>query len=106
MDFLAYILDQFKQLEDLHELSHRAMFGGYGLYLEGCFFGIVHRESLYFKTHPHTVNQYLALGSSVFSPSAKQSLKHYYLVPGEVLDDRETLCQWAIRAANLLDDEQ
>jgi hypothetical protein len=38
-DFKNFVLDQ---LSDLHGVTCRAMFGGYGLYRHGMFFGIIH----------------------------------------------------------------
>jgi DNA transformation protein len=34
-----------------------------------------------------------------FSPSAKQTLKNYYEVPAEILEDEEQLAEWARKAA-------
>lgn len=44
--FKDFILDQ---LADLHGVTARAMFGGYGLYQRTTFFGIIHKGRLYFK---------------------------------------------------------
>ncbi|TKB72707.1 MAG: TfoX/Sxy family protein [Nitrospira sp.] len=46
--FKDFVLDQ---LADLHGVNARAMFGGYGLYQGGDFFGIIHEGRLYFKTN-------------------------------------------------------
>ncbi|HLY09994.1 MAG TPA: TfoX/Sxy family protein [Planctomycetota bacterium] len=78
----------------------RAMFGGYGIYLGDTFFGIVHRSRLYFRTSPLTRADYVAKGMAPFKPSARQTLKSYYEVPAEVLENAETLRAWARRAAS------
>lgn len=56
--FKDFVLDQ---LSDLHGVTCRAMFGGYGLYQHDTFFGIVHRCRLYFKTNQMTAPRYRAL---------------------------------------------
>lgn len=78
----------------------RAMFGGYGLYRGDVIFGILHKGRLYFKTGPRTRPKYLDKGMKPFKPSARQTLKSYYEVPVEVLEDRDTLRVWALEAAS------
>ena len=53
--FKEFVLDQLAQLNGL---SCRAMFGGYGLALQGRFFGIIHKGRLYFRTDPATAPRY------------------------------------------------
>lgn len=79
----------------------RAMFGGYGLYRDGIFFGILHKNRLYFKTDPDdpkSTEPYRTRGMKPFRPNKKQTLKSYYEVPADVLEDPEMLAQWAARA--------
>jgi TfoX/Sxy family transcriptional regulator of competence genes len=33
-----------------------------------------------------------------FRPSAKQTLKSYYQVPVDIVEDGDRLCQWAMKA--------
>ena len=91
-----FILDQ---LAALQGVTCRAMFGGYGLTLHNVFFGIVHKGRLYFKTHPETVQVYLAKRMQAFKPNPKQTLKNYFEVPIEVIESAEDWVQWAQRAA-------
>jgi len=94
--FKDFILDQ---LTDLHHVTCRAMFGGYGLYRRTMFFGIVHKNRLYFKVNATTVSNYKEHGMKPFRPNAKQTLKSFYEVPIDVIEDAESLTQWAIKAA-------
>jgi DNA transformation protein len=80
------------------DASFRAMFGGYGIYRGDVFFGIVSRSRLYFKTGPLTRRDYVAKGMGPFKPNARQTLKSYYEVPADVLEDAETLRAWALKA--------
>ena len=90
--FKDFVLDQ---LSELPGLTHRAMFGGYGLYQRETFFGIIHKGRLYFKVTPTTVVLYKDHGMKPFRPNPKQTLKTYYEVPADILEDRELLAQWA-----------
>ena len=46
--FRDFVLDQ---LNELPGLTHRAMFGGYGLYRREAFFGIIHKRSALLQSH-------------------------------------------------------
>lgn len=94
--FRDFVLDQ---LADLRWVTVKAMFGGYGLYRDRTFFGIVHRGRLYFKTDETSRATYLTRGMKPFRPNAKQTLKTYYEVPVEIIEDREQLVVWARTAA-------
>ena len=89
------------QLSELPGLTHRAMFGGYGLYCGSVFFGIVQKGRLYFKTNATTVPRYRKREMKPFRPNAKQTLKTYYEVPVDVLEDAGELTIWARQASDL-----
>ena len=93
--FCDYVLEQLAALADVRS---RYMFGGYGLYCGDLFFGIVYRGRVYFKTHPHTLPDYLRYQSAVFAPSSKQILKNYREVPPDIVEDSERLVAWARKA--------
>ena len=77
----------------------RAMFGGEGLYLDGVFFAIVYAGRLYFKTDEASRGRYTELGMQPFRPSDKQTLKTYYEVPADIIEDPDRLIAWARQAA-------
>ena len=93
--FLAFVLDQ---LRGLPGVESRAMFGGHGLYQGPDFFGIVHRGRLYFRVSDATRPDYEARGAAAFRPGPSQTLKRYYEVPADVLEDAAEAVRWA-RAA-------
>ena len=70
------------------------------LYQEGIIFGIVHKGRLYFKTDETSRAGYLKLGMKPFRPNARQTLKDYYEVPVEIIEDQEQLEQWAATASS------
>ena len=93
--FKEFVLDQ---LHGLVGIDCRAMFGGYGLYRNDVFFGIIHKGRLYFKTDQKSVPIYLEVGMKPFRPNAKQTLKSYYEVPVDVIEDSDQLVDWAKNA--------
>ncbi|MDE2091094.1 MAG: TfoX/Sxy family protein [Gammaproteobacteria bacterium] len=95
--FLEYVLEQ---LVEIRQLSTRPMFGGYGLYMGGIIFGIVHKGALYLRTDAASRAEYVRAGSRPFNPRGRQELHRYYEVPAEILDDAQVLCAWARVAAN------
>ena len=74
------------------------MFGGYGLYQDETFFGIIHKGRLYFKIDDATIDEYRERKMKPFRPNAKQTLKSYYLVAVDIIEDGDELCEWAAKA--------
>ncbi len=93
--FKEFVLDQ---LADLRGVTCRAMFGGYGLYQRDVFFGIIHKGRLYFKVTPKTVVLYKEQGMKPFQPNSKQTLKSFYEVPVDIIEDAEHLAEWATQS--------
>ena len=93
--FKDFILDQ---LQELDGVEARRMFGGHGLYQDITFFGIIHKGRLYFKIDKATVKEYRKRKMKPFRPNATQTLKSYYQVPAEILEDADGLCRWAVQA--------
>ena|ERR1041384_1533181 len=96
--FKNFVIDQLREIQDV---QCRPMFGGYGLYADARFFGIIHDGKLYFKTDEQTVEDYLDERMNPFRPGKKQKLKNYYEVPAFVLEDHEDLTRWANKALSL-----
>ena len=95
--FKDFVLDQ---LADLRGLTCRAMFGGYGLRYRETFFGIIHKGRLYFKVTPETVESYRAMGTKPFRVTSRMTLKTYYEVPADILEDAAQLAEWAETAGS------
>jgi DNA transformation protein len=94
--FKDFVLDQ---LSEVPEVYCRPMFGGFGLYSgegqKATFFGIIHRGRLYFKTDASQRQVYLERGMKPFRPNRTQTIRTYYEVPTEILEDPEQLGSWA-----------
>ena len=68
------------------------------MYHEGIFFGIISKGQLYFKPSEETRPAYVQRGMRWFQPNEKQALKTCYEVPADVLEDAESLAEWAWQA--------
>lgn len=90
--FRDFVLDQ---LATFGEVECRQMFGGYGLYLDDAFFGILWRGRLFFKTDDRSRPKYTDQDMKPFQPNAQQTLTSYYEVPVDVLEDGDRLVEWA-----------
>ena len=90
--FCDFVVEQLERLPDFH---FRRMFGGFGLYSGRQFFGIIYQRRLYFLTGDDTRPAYTAAGMGFFQPNPKQSLKNYYEVPADILEDHGALIKWA-----------
>ena len=89
------------QLRGMAGLELRRMFGGYGLYCGAIFFGIIHQGRLYFKTTEVTRGIYQSRGMQPFRPGPKQTLRSYYEVPADVVENADELCAWAGAALSI-----
>lgn len=96
--FKAFVLDQ---LEELGDVTPRAMFGGVGLYHRGIFFGLLARDRLYLKVGDLNRADYERAGSEAFTPypgRKSKGTRKYHAVPLEVLESAPELAEWARRA--------
>ena len=94
--FRDYVLDQ---LGELDGLSHRAMFGGTGLYQDDRFFAIIWRDVLYLKTDGATRGDFEAEGMAPFRPfPGRSGSMQYCEVPLTVLESAHDLVAWARRS--------
>jgi len=90
--FKDFILDQ---LHEIRNLEARRMFGAYGIYADGKFFGIIDEGRIYFKTDDAAKERYKKRGMKPFRPTPKQTLKNYYEVPVDIIEDSDSLTVWA-----------
>ena len=98
-EYLTYVIDQ---LECLGPVQSRRMFGGAGLYFEGLFFAVVADDILYFKVDDSNRADYEAAGMEPFQPFPdKNVVMQYYEVPIDVIENRDTLRDWAGKAVDV-----
>jgi DNA transformation protein len=95
--FIAFLLDQL----DEPGVHARAMFGGHGLYRGERFFGIVYRACLYLKVDDASRPEFERRGMGPFRPGPGTTMRGYFEVPPDVLDDALELRRWTERAARV-----
>ena len=102
--FVEFLLDQ---LDGLPKVRAQRMFGGFGLYSDDLFFGIVHTDILYFKVNDQSRNDYVRAGMAPFKPYKDRPMTmQYYQVPAAVMEDADELCQWARKAISAAQDKK
>ena len=95
--FRDYVLEQ---LAGLGAVSARRMFGGVGLYCNELFFGVINDNLLYLRIDDATRPLYEAEGMTALRPvrAKPEVLADYYQAPDHVLEDADTLVEWARRS--------
>ena len=75
----------------------RAMFGGFGLFLDDVMFALIARDVLYFKVDERNRADYIAAGAAPFTYQRRQRPieMSYFEVPDAVMADVAALADWA-----------
>lgn len=85
-------------LQEVIPARAKRMFGGVGVYSDGYFFALIHDDRLYFKVDDSNRPDFERHGSQPFRPYDDERSMSYYEVPIEVLEDAESLAEWARKA--------
>ncbi len=96
-EYVSHVLDL---LQGFGTVTARSMFGGHGIYRDRIIFAIVVRGTLYFKADDANRSRFIEKGLDCFTYIRKGKVcsMSYYLVPDEVFEDSEALCDWAREA--------
>jgi DNA transformation protein len=97
-DFRDFVRDQ---LDGLEYLKCTPMFGGYGLYLQKIFFGIVFDSRLFYRVNAETEPALEAADSETFRPRPGMEMKGYREVPADILEDASRLRAFTLKAAEV-----
>jgi DNA transformation protein len=97
-EFVDYVVEQ---LSGWGKVSVRRMFGGAGLYREGRMFGVIAEDVAYLKVDDSNREDFVRAGSAPFEPypeHIKTTIRTYYEIPADVLEDPDELARWAQRS--------
>ena len=85
---------------DFPDVTSRAMFSGWGIYKRGKIFAIIADGELYFKVGDSNRAEYEKLGSRpfVYENKGKKVTMSYWLLPEEIMEDRDELPEWVEKA--------
>lgn len=86
--------------EPLGSISARAMFGGYGVYLDGLIIGIIIDEALYLKTDERTRARFEQAGcrAFIYDLKGKPLAMSYWSLPEDAMDSPSAMRPWALLA--------
>jgi len=96
-EFVDYLLEL---MQPLGPVSAKAMFGGYGIYIDDIMFALVADDVLYLKTNAANLPDFEQHGLLPFSyeRNGKAYNMSYSEAPAEVLDDADAMQLWANKA--------
>jgi DNA transformation protein and related proteins len=89
------------QLRDWVPVAARRLFGGWGIYNGPIMFGLISRDTIYFRTDDGNRQDFAAAGMKPFRytmPNGKAMEMAFSEVPADILEDTKTLAQWAAKA--------
>ncbi len=94
--FVEFVLEQ---LAPLGTITARSMMGGKTLYCDGVIFALIGHGAVYFKADDENRPMFEARGWPAFRPDENApGTMSYYLVPADVLENRDELACWATEA--------
>lgn len=100
-DFRDFALEQFRRATPA-AITHRAMFGGVGVYADGLFFALMADDLVYFKVDDTNRGDFEARGTGPFLPYGDPDRPmSYWQLPGEVLEEPTELGFWVARAVDV-----
>jgi len=94
-EFIEYVMEL---LEPVGVIEGSRFFGGYGIKSSSTQFAMIMGNSLYFVVDDSTRPKYEKLEKKPFSYMTKNGqrlVKRYFEVPEDLLEDPETLLEWA-----------
>ena len=96
-EFLDFILER---LEPINGITWGRMFGGFVVRRHHLPIGLIFGDELYFKVNDRNLEDYKLLNSEPFSYQKKGKTINIsnWRVPVEVLEDADTLIDWALKA--------
>ncbi len=95
-EFRDYVLDQ---LGAMGEFETKNMFGGTAILRNGAAFAKIKHGSLWLKVDDGNIGDFIEKGMPQYAYGKDNSRKlNFYETPADVLEEPETLIQWAAKA--------
>lgn len=95
----SYVEFVLEQLAPLGTITARSMMGGKTLYCHGTIFALIGHGAVYLKADDGNRPMFDARGLPAFRPDENEpGTMSYYLVPADVLENRDELARWATQA--------
>ena len=96
------LIEVLDHLAEMGEVTERRMFGGYGLYFEGLFFGLLDRQGqFYLRADPDHCSEFQSRQGQPFRPDPEKKAMNYWSVSQEILADPPLLLKLAEAAVQL-----
>lgn len=93
-DYRDWVMEQLRRATPA-TLTHRAMFGGVGVYANGLFFALMADDTLYFKVDDTNRPAFEARGMGPFLPYGDPARPmQYHEVPAELIETPDELGEW------------
>lgn len=96
--YVNYVLEL---LDPIENITDGRFFGGIGLKCDAVQFAMIMGNSLFFVVDNTTRPKYEKRGMGCFwykTKKKKVNVKKYHEVPGELLEDQDTLIEWAMES--------
>jgi len=92
-EFAAYVVDLMQSMGPVYA---KAMFGGYGIFLEGLMFGLIADNVLYLKADKDTEHEFIHknLSPFIYRKNGKEMKMSYYQAPEETLENVDEMNYW------------
>jgi DNA transformation protein len=96
-EFVAYLLEL---MQPLGPVSAKAMFGGYGIYIDGLMFALVANDVLYLKTDATSRPDFEQhnLPPFRYERNGRMISMSYSEAPAEIMEDIEAMKRWCNKA--------
>jgi len=93
-EYLLYVVELMQTIGPVYA---KAMFGGYGIYLDGIMFALISDRILYLKADEQTESEFKARWLDAFSyyRKGRRCQLSYYRVPDDALEDGQVMNLWA-----------
>ena len=94
-DFVEHVVET---MREFGQVTAKAMFGGWGLYHEGLFFGLIAEDVLYLKVDDDNREQFESAGLPAFvyvTKDGDRMAMSYRQAPPEALESAGVMTAWA-----------